>query len=127
MCVLLTELQFWVGLAQAPVYVVVAVRLLAEVVQHLSHDLPLVHHQRFGAAVVHAHLYHQLKRTTKRYFENRSIFIFFRCMTLDNQCLLYLFHFGFFELLQSQLDFVCLDLSFNLLLWSHKKKAISKI
>lgn len=59
-CVHLTDLQLRVGLTQAPVDAAVTVRLLKQLVQHLSGRLPLVHHQRLGAAVTHQHLYYQL-------------------------------------------------------------------
>lgn len=61
-----TQLQLRVGLAQAPVHVAVAVGLLKQVVQDLAHVLPLVHHQRLGAAVIQQHLHHQLRCGTKR-------------------------------------------------------------
>lgn len=72
----LTQLQLWVGLTQAPVHIAVAVSLLEQVVQHLSHVLPLVHHQSFGAAVVHQHLHHQLSRKSRFILTLRSMFNF---------------------------------------------------
>ena len=59
----LTQVQVRVGLIQAPVHVAVAVGLLEQVVQDLAHVLPLVHHQRLGAAVVDQHLHHQLPKS----------------------------------------------------------------
>lgn len=59
-CVLvhLTNLQFRVGLTQAPVNAAVTVCLLKQHVQNLSDCLSLIHHQYFGAAVTHQHFYY---------------------------------------------------------------------
>lgn len=60
-CLYLTNQQFGVGLTQTPGSAAVTVRLLKQFVQDLSYRLPLVHHQRLGAAVTHEHLHNQLR------------------------------------------------------------------
>lgn len=63
---ILTQLQFRVGFAQAPVHIAVTVSLFKQVVQNFPDILPFVDHQSLGAAVIQQHLHHQLSE--KFYF-----------------------------------------------------------
>ena len=105
----LTGLQVGVALTQAPVDVAVAVRLVEQLVQHLSHRLPLVHHQGLGAAVAHHHLDDQLRAGSWLRL----------CPSCCTEAKLserdsYLPHFGLSQLLQSHFDLVRFGLGFPL-------------
>lgn len=114
LCVLysnLTNLQLRVGLTQAPVDVAVTVRLLKQRVQNLSHRLSLIHHHRLWAAIAHQHLYYQLWQAAPLVTSAFPLHGEVKCLKV---IWVYLPHFGFLQLLQSQFNFVFLCLGFVL-------------
>lgn len=105
----LTDLQLGVGLAQAPVDAAVTVCLLKEFVQNLSYGLSLVHHQRLGAAVTHQQLDYQLGEAAG------WVELYLGLISLQTpKTQTYLSDFGFLQLLQSQVNSICLCLGFDL-------------
>lgn len=104
----LTNLQLRVGLTQAPVDAAVTVRLFKQLVQNVSHRLPLVHHQSLGAVVAHQNLYYELSGAADFGYLG-CIDVWWQLNTSS-----YLPHFGFFQFLQSQFNFVWLCLGFFL-------------